>query len=414
MASLDSIIDAVCENAGADFAFVLTRRGRLVTKSAPADMPEVGRMRLVRLAEEILEGGSQPAMVEIPRQALVPYGGATPVDVYVAAREEAILCAVMATYNPKDSVVIALLGGLEQVDELLSVESDRRARRRGAKAPPAAKSSKSMRPPGSSRARGRSVAPPPMPTLDFDDGSPVGRATIPMMSAKPTRRRTPPPPPPEIAISEAPLGRATLAAIEIDAEGPEITYGVAPIGRATIAEIELSAVPRGDPRSSLPSVQIGLASMPDIPLGELEVTDRQTLPFTENAADAKRSFEARQKETGGSSEVVEANSRRSVVVGKSAPRAAASADPPKAAPLLATPPPRRPDFEIDVDDDEPDTIVDAPGSGSNPRDSGLNVWHQALTNMTFSQKAKKPASEPAPPKQAKAATVETRKRPGKK
>jgi hypothetical protein len=77
------------------------------------------------------------------------------------------------------------------------------------------------------------------------------------------------------------------------------------------------------------------------------------------------------------------------------------------------PPPRRLDVEIDVEDDEPDTIVDPPENRPTARDSGLNVWHQALSQMTMSQKSppKKPvtaAVEPSPTPPGKS------KRPGKK
>ena len=46
MSFLDEIIDRVAEACGADFAFVLSRRGRLVTQNAPKDMPEQGRAEL--------------------------------------------------------------------------------------------------------------------------------------------------------------------------------------------------------------------------------------------------------------------------------------------------------------------------------------------------------------------------------
>jgi hypothetical protein len=427
--SLDSIIDAVCENAGADFAFVLSRKGRLVTKRAPQDMPEAGRLVLVQAAEALLAGGAMPAVVELPRQALVPFGGAAPVDVYVAARQEAILCVVMATYAPKDAVAQALGDGLDDVDDLLAVESERRARRRGGK-PKAAKSSSgsrspgmpSSRPPGrpptirpgpsskgSSRGRGKSVAPPPQ--MDFDESSP--RATLPMLSPKSSvRRKTPPPPPPEISVGEAPIGRATMAAIDVDASGPDISYGFAPIGRHTIAEIELEAVPKGDARSSAPKVEVRLATMPEIDAQDFDPTDRQTLPFTETPSDAKRSFETAGE---GKARVIENTARRSVVVGASAPRAPQRKGPPPlptgassdaaATAAPAVPAPSReaaastaaqPDARLaHAADDAPaieiahDKTLEIPTEipaeelvrPRNPRDSSLTAWHRALTEI---------------------------------
>src|SRR6185369_7607009 len=94
VATLDPVVERVRAHAGADFAFVLTRKGRLVTHAAPREMPEIGRVRLVRAARPI-SGTDEVLEVTMPRQDLVPYGGAAPVDVYVAvAAEQAIICVV--------------------------------------------------------------------------------------------------------------------------------------------------------------------------------------------------------------------------------------------------------------------------------------------------------------------------------
>ncbi|HVY44407.1 MAG TPA: hypothetical protein VHB21_00955, partial [Minicystis sp.] len=69
---LDDIVDGIRARAGADFAFVLTRRGRLITVDAPREMPESGRMRLVRAARPLV-GTSQTLQVSLARQELVPY-----------------------------------------------------------------------------------------------------------------------------------------------------------------------------------------------------------------------------------------------------------------------------------------------------------------------------------------------------
>lgn len=353
MATLDSIIDRVSEQAGADFAFVLSRRGRLVTRNAPADMSEAGRLEIVAIAEKALTEQRAVVHHEMARQTLVPFGGAAPVDVFVSAREEAILCVVMATFAPQNNVGSALAQAVVELDALLEAEATRRERRR-----PSKKEQKK-----SGRGR-RSVAPP---GLDFDD-APSARGTVPFMQPfKPGRRLTPPPLPPEITVTEAKVGRATMAAIEIDAEGPEITYGMAPIGRATIAEIELAAIPRGDPRASAPEIRVELESLPTIDPRDLEVTDRQTLPFTEQATESKRRFEALQRaRTIESSITLEETSKRTVMVGRSAPRPPAS----------------------------------APGKGGkggkldallrSPRDSNIEAWHQALDEIV------EPGEKPAP------------------
>jgi hypothetical protein len=285
--SLDQISDGVCEASGADFAFILTRKGRLATRNAPENMPLSGRQQLVAMAERLLGAGGI-AHQPMPREALVPYGGAAPVDVYVAARAEAILCVVLATYSAQHEVGPALVAGLDELDALMETEASKRSRRRGrqTKAPP---------PPKSSKGR-RTSMPPPLPsTTEPAAMAGTGRDTFPFLQPAPKQRRTSRPAPPEITVGEATIGRATLAAIQVDAEAPEITYGVAKIGRGTLVEIERSLVPNGDARSSTPILQIGLESMPDIDVRQLDALDRQTRPFTELATDGKRAYDARER-----------------------------------------------------------------------------------------------------------------------
>lgn len=345
--SLDSIIDRVREAAGADFAFVLSRRGRLVTRNAPQDMPEPGRLELVSVGERALAEGRGVVHHEMPREALVPFGGAAPVDVFVTVREEAILCVVMATFSPQHNVGTALAQAVVDVDALLEAEASRRERRR-----PSAKQAKKS---GKGK---RSIAPPP-DALDFGDApEPLGRGTIPFLTPmKSGRRLTPPPLPPEISVSEAKVGRATLAAIELDAEGPEITYGMAPVGRGTLAEIELSSLPVGDPRASAPDIRVELESLPSIDRAELEVTDRQTMPFVESATDSKRRFEAAQRaRTVESPITLEDTSKRTVLVGRSAAR--------------PTPAPSAKSAAKKVE-----SLL------RSPRDSNIEAWHQALDEI---------------------------------
>jgi hypothetical protein len=404
--TLDDIADRACAEAGADFAFVLSRRGRLVTQNAPKEMPEVGRHAIASLAEELLSARRGFGHLEIPRQALVPFGGAAPVDVYVAARPEAILCIVMATYAPQNEVSGAVSRAVVVLDALLEQASQKRDRRRGRKSrPPSSKGStvppprRSSRPPKSSRSGRRTEAPP---ALDFDDIVSV-RATLPHLGppgavGQDLRRPTPPPLPPDITVSgEATLGRSTLAAIEVDREAPEITYGLAPIGRRTIAEIELSEIPKGDPRSSVPTVRVDLASMPAIDPAEIGPVGRQTLPFTETAEELKKAFDAAQLALGGASATVAASAQRTVIVGHSKPR-----DPSLPNIQLATlrdpaAPPQAPvgpsDLEVTQEMAAPPDMSDGlgePESGitesgerprKNPRDSGIEDWHRALSEI---------------------------------
>lgn len=367
MASLDHIIDSVAEACGADFAFVLTRRGRLATKRAPQEMPEVGRLEIVAIADAILKQRSAMRHCEMPRQALVPYGGAAPIDVYVAAREEAILCVVMATFTSQNRVGTAMAQGLIDLDALLEMEGSKRSRRRGT-APEAKKS----RPPATKSSRGskKSVA-PLSGGLDFDD-APSARGTVPFMVPLNGRRPTPPPMPPEITIGEATMGRSTLAAIQVDEEGPDIRYGMAAIGRATVAEIELSMMPAGDPRSSIPDVRVELTSMPDIDVTELEVTDRQTLPFTEAAIDSKRAFDSK---TESVITVADSPNRR-VLYGRSAGSSAGA--PARVSGTQLMPPALQARKAPAAKESEKQR-----GQSSRPsaRNSNIDLWHRALGEL---------------------------------
>ena len=167
MPSVDDVIERVRAAAGADFAFILTQRGRLVTRDAPADMPEVGRERLVAASREI-DAEHGVAEVEMPREELVPYGGAAPVDVFVAvAGEQAVVCVVMATWADKKHVFPAIADGLESLEPMIASAAKRRkatGKRRvplGAPAPPEARTGGTARPP----------APPTHPGHDGPDPS---------------------------------------------------------------------------------------------------------------------------------------------------------------------------------------------------------------------------------------------------
>jgi hypothetical protein len=377
VSALDDIIDLVRDRAGADFAFILSRRGRLVTRHAPENMPEEGRLTLVSAGETVI-GTDRIALRTMPRESLVPYGGAAPVDVYVGAREAAIMCVVMATWTDQSQVEPAFELGFGELDRLIGDELAKRGRADSSKKkkglasqiPPAPGSSSgrsSKRAPASSPGElpGKGSVPPPRAArktiVGIDDptvlpGLPLGKAKQPSVIPKApgsssgrsaggkgrtqrpppftlpkTRTQRPPaaaaPPPkagskdwgrgtlpfipgdtstaqqalralasqaratgPEITIGEARIGHATLVAIELEQAAPQISFGAAPLGRETLAAIDASEVPQGS-SGSAPELRVSLASMPDIDPSELEPIDRQTLPFTEPAVDAKRAYE---------------------------------------------------------------------------------------------------------------------------
>lgn len=402
MASLDHIIDRVCEASGADFAFVLTRRGRLATGKAPQDMPEAGRLEVVAIAESILKQRSTMRHNEMPRQALVPYGGAAPVDVYVAAREEAILCVVMATFTSQRRVGAAMAQGLIDLDALLESEGTKRSRRRGTSVAPAAPNSK---PAAAKSSRGKKSVSPP--ALDFDD-EPSARGTVPFMSPlKSGKRLTRPPTAPEITMGEASLGRTSLAAIQVDEEGPDIRYGMAPIGRATVAEIELSMLPVGDPRSSIPDVRVELSSMPDIDVKELELsglTERQTLPFTEAAIDGKRAFEARTDTVVTITE----SPKRTVYMGRSGKPPAQRPQPSGA--QLRPPAPATGKAPLARESEKASAVIERGKSSKPPgRNSNIELWHAALGELAGEDDQEDTIKIQKPPRPITAAPAAKRK-----
>jgi len=114
-----------------------------------------GVKRWLRRGETVL-GSDRVALRTMPREAIVPYGGAAPIDVYVGARDAAILCVVMATWTDQSAVMPAFELGFAGVDRFIEDELTKRGkpdsvRKRKTGAPAA---------PGSSPGR-QSKRPPP-------------------------------------------------------------------------------------------------------------------------------------------------------------------------------------------------------------------------------------------------------------
>ncbi|EYF08657.1 hypothetical protein [Chondromyces apiculatus] len=118
MPDLDAISDAAYVAAGADFAFVLTLSGRLLTRHAPRDMPREGRTLISQTALS-LAPGARFGHLELPREDLVPYGGAAPIEVYFGiSTTDRILCLVMSTWAARDGVAGALDTALQALEDL--------------------------------------------------------------------------------------------------------------------------------------------------------------------------------------------------------------------------------------------------------------------------------------------------------
>ncbi|WP_437923363.1 hypothetical protein WMF37_30570 [Sorangium sp. So ce291] len=320
MANLDAISDRTSVAAGADFAFVITRRGRLVTRGAPCDMPTEGRGRIVEAALRLGNRG-RLGHVELPREHLVPYGGAAPVDVYFGVAGEAILCAVMPTWADRQGVLPALERGLRAIDERTPAESrpagkgHRRApsRPRMEAAPSSARRAEAApssarrpvvevrEPPPSTGAvaalgepplpPSRRAAPPSLPAVRrsavaglilLANGGP------PRAQARPAVLRDGPPPPaasprppaslPDIRAGQATPGRERLAAIEREPGGPrrslpEIRVGLARVGHDTLAAIEAELQRPARPGSMPDALRLELVSISRESLLEIAVEE---------------------------------------------------------------------------------------------------------------------------------------------
>ncbi|XXX79331.1 hypothetical protein WMF30_11205 [Sorangium sp. So ce134] len=298
MVNLDAISDQTYVAAGADFAFVITRRGRLVTRRAPGGMPEEGRGRIVEAARS-LGDRSRLGHVELSREDLVPYGGAAPVDVYFGVAGEVILCVVMPTWADRQGVLPALEEGLRAIDEAAAAASRAapkghrrtRSRPRAEAAPSSARRpvAEVREPPPSTRSVAAVCEPPPSPTRRAAPPSPpAGRRSAvaglvllanggpPRSLARPVMLRDAPPPPevaprPSASLADLGAGEATPggephAAVARELGGglssmPEIRLGMASVGHETLAAIEAELQPPARAGSMPESLHFELVSI---------------------------------------------------------------------------------------------------------------------------------------------------------
>jgi hypothetical protein len=266
-------------------------------------MPEVGRNRLLRAAKLII-GTDHIEEITLPREELVPYGGAAPVDVYVGViAEQAILCVVMATWAEKIRVQPAITAGMRTIEPRLKRGMPATARRGGADLSPA-KGSPWTGDRGTMAPPPPSVAPPP-PSIPPPSAVPpsgqrparyesapeihVSEAQLGRMSMAAVRHEAPgSDSSPEITFSEAALGRQTMVAVHGSSSSPEIVVtGEAAIGRETMVAIDLETTPR--PSSSPDAIRVELVTLPPDLAGDAH---RMTLPWVEAPADTKRATDA--------------------------------------------------------------------------------------------------------------------------
>ncbi len=186
--SLDAITSRIREDSGADFAFILTRKGRLLTREAPPQMPEVGRATCVAAAREAVAIGAGMVERTLPREQLVPFGGAAPVDVFISPCGEAIVCVVLATWADAGAVGPALEAHIPELEALLrdgrAQRSDRKPTGRTIAPPAPAPPPDAIPPP---RAASRPGATPVRSARERASSRPGGASP----SAMPPPARTP-------------------------------------------------------------------------------------------------------------------------------------------------------------------------------------------------------------------------------
>jgi hypothetical protein len=314
-------------------------------------MPQEGRSRIVEAALS-LRDGDLFGHVELPREDLVPYGGAAPVDVYFGVASEALLCVVMPTWADSRDVLPALEAGLQELagpagetacDEErsgLDASVERAALRPRLDAPPPSSRRPGLdirEPPPSTRSHppvleppssGPAAAAPPSPParkrgamaglMALAAAGPVrslARPAIAQDNAPDPGAQRPQSSLPEIRLGEATLGRESLAAIERELgiarpSLPDIRVGAAPIGRETLGAIEDEAHHAARPGSAPEAMRVELSSISRESLLEIAAEEarqatlgprlsmplilqqRGTQPWVEAPQDTKRAVDA--------------------------------------------------------------------------------------------------------------------------
>ncbi len=280
--------------AGADFAFVLSQAGLLVTKDAPREMPDRGRMKILWACPAGKNG--EVTHLEMPREDLVPFGGAAPVDVFaVRVEDTAILACVLSTWNDKGNVVLAMTSGASSLGEMIRKAKRARVQRLAVAAegpPPAAQrsaSKKGVEAP-STATQGGETPPKRAAASGASTNKKERTSAAAHVSAKATKRDRPSASsgafaPAQVAsqarkdrtsaLPKSPKESASKKPIRTHSE-PEIVVGEAALGRETLFAIEGHlATTLGATSASALSV-VGVGSQPEIVVGEAAV-GRETL-----------------------------------------------------------------------------------------------------------------------------------------
>jgi hypothetical protein len=120
VSQLDEVIERVRRDADALYAFVLTRRGQLVTHGALRDLPRATTDALM-VAADTVAGTDRVVTVRLTHRDFAPRAIAEPVECRVGvASERAVVCLVMRGNGDGRRSVAALQVGLRVIEPMLS------------------------------------------------------------------------------------------------------------------------------------------------------------------------------------------------------------------------------------------------------------------------------------------------------
>ncbi|MRG90789.1 hypothetical protein [Polyangium spumosum] len=142
MSQLDDVVERVRVDADAIYAFVLSRRGELVTKGGPREIPEGARKTLASAAD-VVAGTDRVVLVRLAHGELVSRAGSLPLDCHVGvAANRAVLCLVVRGGVEARRVTNALRIGLRAIEPMINRAAEKAAQAGGITAPTSSKRSR--------------------------------------------------------------------------------------------------------------------------------------------------------------------------------------------------------------------------------------------------------------------------------
>ncbi|HVK65801.1 MAG TPA: hypothetical protein VM694_15065 [Polyangium sp.] len=144
MSQLDDVVERVRIDADAIYAFVLSRRGELVTKGGPREIPE-GARKTLSSAADVVAGTDRVVLVRLAHGELVSRAGTLSLDCHVGvAANRAVLCLVVRGGTEARRVTNALRIGLRAIEPMINRAAEKVARS-GGEGTPVLSSRKSRR-----------------------------------------------------------------------------------------------------------------------------------------------------------------------------------------------------------------------------------------------------------------------------